>query len=372
MALHFGTGSSSSRWLAAALGVAVVAACGRREAPQPPGSASAGVAAPAGHAVDEFKLPTDLGPVPVPAENPGSPAKIELGHMLFFDARLSVDGSRSCYSCHQNEDGNGGHEPLAVGAKEQPIGLHSPVIWNVGYLRAHYWDGRAATLEEQALAAWAGGNLGVGREGLAAKAAQIGQIPGYAAAFERAFPGVGVTPESIVRALAAYERTLVCDDTAYDRWARGDRKALTAEQKDGLALFLGPAGCSACHSPPHFSTAYTVQNGTYFNVGIGLAGKSEADKDVGRAKVTGKAEDWGAFKTPTLRNVARSAPYFHDGSVPTLEAAVRLMAGGGYPNRNLSPLVTNRALTEREIAAIVAFLRSLDCPRKLERPVLPS
>jgi cytochrome c peroxidase len=328
-------------------------------------SASADTSAPA---PPPRPIATSLEKVPVPDENPLTDAKIKLGHLLFFDKRLSVDGSRSCYSCHQNEDGTGGHEPLAIGAGGKPLTRHSPALWNVGFLPALYWDGRAATLEEQATGAWAGPNMGVGKEKLAEKAAEIGAIPGYKKLFDEAFPGKGATPETIVQAIASYERTLVCNDTAYDRYMKGDQKALTDVQKRGLEIFNGKAGCVACHTPPFFSIAYMTPTGTYFNVGIGIQGKKEEEVDVGRMAVTKKDTDWAAFKPPTLRNISKTAPYFHDGSVEKLEDAVRAMSNGGYANKNLTPIMTNKELTDREVSDIVAFLKALDCNQKLEVP----
>jgi cytochrome c peroxidase len=307
----------------------------------------------------------------IPADNPQTPAKVALGHQLFFDTRLSVDGSRSCYSCHQNEDGNGGHDPIAIGAGDKKLTRHSPVIWNVGFLPAHYWDGRAPSLEAQATGAWSGGNMGVGKENLDKKAAEIAAIPGYKAAFDAAFPGEGVTPTTIVKALAAYERSLVCDDTAWDKAQRGDAAALGEVQRKGQDLFMGKAGCVACHAPPFFSTAYQAPGGAYFNIGIGTAGKAEADVDVGRFSVTKADADWAAFKVPTLRNIARTPPYFHDGSVATLKEAVKLMASGGIKNKNLTPLMTDKQLSDDEVDAIVAFLGALDCNQSLATPTLP-
>lgn len=307
------------------------------------------------------------------AEDPQRAEKIALGHALFFDKRLSVDGSRACYSCHMNEDGNGGHDPLAIGPGDKPLPRHSPVIWNVAYFKnSLYWDGRAATLEDNAKAAWAGGNMGVGKENLEKKAAELGKIAGYKKLFAAAFPkDKKVTPDMVASALSEYERTLLCNDTGYDKFAAGDKAALSQEQQRGLDLFMGKAQCAMCHAPPFFSTAMGVDGGAYFNVGIGTVGKAEADVDVGRMKVTNVEADWGAFKPPSLRNVAKSAPYFHDGSVKTLEEAVKLMATGGVANKNKSALLTDRALTDAEMADLLAFLRGLDCGGKLEEPKLP-
>jgi cytochrome c peroxidase len=314
---------------------------------------------------------TSLGEMTFPQNNPQTDAKVKLGHQLFFDARLSSDGSRSCYSCHTNEDGNGGKDPIAIGPGEKKLTRHSPVIWNVGFLGAYYWDGRSDSLESQATAAWAGGNMGVGKDNLVAKAKEIEAIAGYKTQFDVAFPGEGVTPETIVKALSAYERTLICDDTAYDRHMKGDATALTDVEKRGLELFNGAAGCVACHTPPFFSSSYMAKTGTYFNVGIGTAGKKDDEVDIGRMAVTKAETDWAAFKVPSLRNISKSAPYFHDGSVATLEAAVRLMASGGIANKNLSPILTDKKLGDDQVKDLVAFLGALDCKKALEQPTLP-
>jgi cytochrome c peroxidase len=323
------------------------------------------------NAVSKTSLPADLGAVIVPADNPQTLGKVALGHQLFFDKRLSVDGSRACYSCHTNEDGNGGKDPLAIGPGEKVLTRHSPVIWNVGFLSELYWDGRSKSLEDQATAALAGGNMGVGKENLEKKAAEIAAIAGYKEQFDAAFPGEGVTATTIVKALSAYERTLICDKTAYDKHAKGDESALTAEQKKGLDLYMGKAACVVCHAPPHFSTAYGGAQGTYYNVGVGTKDKKDEEVDIGRAKLSGQEADWAAFKVPSLRNVSKSAPYFHDGSVATLEAAVRLMASGGVPNKALSPLLVDRKLSDDEVKQLVAFLGALDCDQGLIEPKLP-
>jgi cytochrome c peroxidase len=314
--------------------------------------------------------PSEFPQIKIPEDNPQTPDKIALGHQLFFDPRLSVDGSRSCYSCHQNENGNGGATPLAVGAKDTPLTRHSPVIWNMAFLDAFYWDGRAGSLEAQAKGAWGGANMGVGSENLASKTAELAKIDGYAKEFKKVFPKEGMTPDTVAKAISAYERTLICNDTAYDRYAKGETSALTDQQKEGWALFMGKGQCAQCHAPPLFSSAMGTPGGLYYNVGIGTAGKAEDQVDVGRFKISQKDADWAAFKIPSLRNVAKSAPYFHDGSVATLAEAVKLMATGGIDNKNKSSLLADRGLSDEELAALVAFLGALDCGQ-LEQPELP-
>ena len=334
-------------------------------------SAAASAAEVPGAAIDKMTLPADFPQMKIPANNPQSDAKIALGHQLFFDKRLSVDGSRACYSCHMNENGTGGADPIAIGAQDKKLTRHSPMLWNVGYLSRFYWDGRAESMEAQVKGAWGGGNMGVGKENLDKKAKEIGKIAGYKTQFDAVFKEEGATADTVAKAISAYMRTLVCNDTAYDKYAKGDKKALNDTQKQGLALFMGKGVCTACHTPPFFSSAYLLQDGTYFNVGAGMQGKAEADVDVGRKAVTEKESDWAAFKVPSLRNVSKTAPYLHDGSKKFLPDAVRFMAGGGFANKNRSPLMTDKQLSDAEIKDLVAFLGALECGGKLEEPKLP-
>lgn len=351
--------------------IAVAFGCAQKEAPRndpAPAAASAPKPLTATHPpVPE--PPAALGPVKAPKDNPTTPAKVALGRRLFFDPSLSADGTRACYSCHQNEDGTGGHEPTAIGAKNVPLPRHAPIMWNVGYLPRFYWDGRADSLEAQAKGAWAGGNMGVGEANLAAKATELGDKPEYRAAFDEAFPGIGATVETVLQAIAAYERTLFCGDTAFDRHVAGDANAMNSEQKAGQELFIGKAGCHSCHTPPWFSDAYVSEDGSYHNVGVGIEGKDPSAVDVGRQKISQSPADWAAFKTPTLRNITRSAPYLHDGSKSKLEDVVRFMAGGGFPNPAIDPKMVDKKLTDDEVKKIVAFLGALECPGSLSPPV---
>jgi cytochrome c peroxidase len=362
-------------WIGLAL--LTLAACSKSEPEKRAPGAAPGPSAPASTAPPAAPTPAlpplpaapkSLGPLKATANNVTTPAKARLGQQLFFDPALSVDGTRSCYSCHQNEDGTGGHEPTAIGAKNTPLPRHSPTLWNVGYLPKLYWDGRADSLEAQAKAAWAGGNMGVGPDNLAAKAEAIGDKPEYTAQFAAAFPGIGATPDTVVQAIAAYERTLFCGDTALDRHVAGDATALNDEQKAGFDLFIGKAACHSCHTPPFFSDSYLMEDGSYHNVGIGVRGKDPSAVDVGRQKVTNNPSEWAAFKTPSLRNVTRSAPYLHDGSLSKLEDVVRFMAGGGFPNPAIDPKMVNKNLSDDEVKKLVAFLGSLECSGSLAPP----
>ena len=310
--------------------------------------------------------PKSLGGFTTPKNNPTTPAKVALGRKLFFDTRLSADGSRACYSCHEHKNGSGGALPKAIGAKEKQLSRHAPSMWNVAYLPRLYWDGRADSLEAQAKGAWAGGNMGVGKDNLLAKADEIGALPEYKTAFEAVFPGDGATPETITQAIAAFERTLLCGDTAFDRFDGGDASALNASQKRGWELFQNKAACKNCHTPPFFTAAVRATAGAYHNIGIGMEGVAAADIDPGREKVSENPSEWAAFKTPSLRNVSKTAPYFHDGSVATLEAAVRFMASGGFKNKNLDSKLEDKKLSDEEVQDLLSFLGALDCTGSLK------
>ncbi|WP_181233885.1 cytochrome-c peroxidase [Enhygromyxa salina] len=308
-----------------------------------------------------WTLPKGLSAAPaVPADNPMSAAKVELGHQLFMDKRLSGDGSRSCYSCHQNELGAADGRALALGAGDKPLTRNTPTIWNVAYHQnGLYWDGRAATLEKQMIGAWKGGNMGAGDD-LAAKAKEIGALPEYTSQFAEVFglePGAEITPDHVAMAVSAYERTLLCGDTAFDQGNLSESAAR------GWDLFRGKASCSTCHAGDNFS------DGQFHNVGISHddAGNPRPDADVGHGKVSEAETDNHKFRTPTLRNVTKTAPYFHNGSVADLTEVVRYMAAGGNAKApGVDQNLRNTQLTEQEIADVVAFLGALECPGSLQ------
>jgi cytochrome c peroxidase len=234
---------------------------------------------------------------------------------------------------------------------------HTPTLYNVGYQTAWYWDGRATTLEGQVLAAW---RAQTGADPAKATAA-INAVPDYRAQFIAVW-GAEATPDTVVKTLAAFFRTFVSTDSPWDRYEAGDRRAVSQDAIDGQALFAGKGGCIACHAPPFYG------NSTFFNIGL-EHGKDKPDP--GRFNVTKNEADRGAFKTPTLRSVAISGPYFHDGSGATLKDAVRYMAGGGKPDPNKTPLMRPTGLTEAELDKIVAFLSSLTSTEPWVQPQLP-
>jgi cytochrome c peroxidase len=297
----------------------------------------------------------------IPADNPMTPEKVALGRQLFFDERLSIDGSKSCYSCHVCEHGLTDGLPKAIGAGNKQLTRSSPTLWNIGYHKEFYWDGRSGSLEKQAMAAWTGGNMGVG-EKTADIVGKINALQGYKSQFQKVFQS-DATPDNIMKAIAAYERTIISGNTAWDRWKAGDKSALSESAVRGWNIFQA-IKCNNCHD----GVLFTDQQ--YHNVGIGMDAK---EPDVGRFKVSNKPEDTGAFKTPTLRDIAKSAPYFHDGSAKTLEEAVDIMLAGGKPNDHLDKknLQAHKLLPEQR-EDLLNFLRSLsvdDC--NLTKPPLP-
>jgi cytochrome c peroxidase len=317
---------------------------------------------------EPFQLPSDPAKyaplkryeaMKVPADNPMTAEKAALGWQLWFDTRLSGDGKLSCYACHVNEKGLTDGKALGQGAFGKPLTRSSPTLWNIGYHGDWYWDGRAKTLEAQALAAWKGVNMGAAKpEEITAK---LNAIAGYRKQFQKVFGGEA-TPDAVAKALACYMRTIISQTTPYDKWQAGDESAVSDAAKRGYEVFK-KAKCDNCHS----GALLTDQQ--YHNVGIGM----KAEKpDVGRFAVTKVEKDTGAFKTPTLRDIAESAPYFHDGSVATLEEAIKIMVGGGIENPHLDRNNLEKTeLGESETRDLIEFLKSLTETAELKEPRRP-
>ncbi len=356
--------------IAVVMAVALVGCQHNKKKAAPSRAQSSGAKAQASSKPAKPKVALGTQPKMPPLQLPKDPQraqKVALGHNLFFDKRLSGHNDRSCNSCHANESGTGGKDPLAVGSGGKKLGRHTPPLWNVGYWKGAFgWAGEAPTLEAMTKGAWAGGPMGAGAKNLDKKAAEIAAVPAYKKLFSAAFPEAKkITAEQVVDALADYQRTLTCTDTAYDKFAAGDKTALTAQQQRGLAIFKGKGQCFVCHAPPYFSTAMATKGGVYFNIGIGT---KAAKVDVGRMAVSKKQSDWAAFRPPSLRDVAHDGPYFHDGSVAKLADAVNIMAGGGIANKNKSAVLADRKLTAAEKADLISFLQGLSCGGKLEAP----
>jgi cytochrome c peroxidase len=301
---------------------------------------------------------TTFEPMTVPADNPMTPEKVALGRQLFFDERLSGDGSKSCYSCHVCEKGLTDGLSKAIGAFNKQLPRSSPTLWNIGYHKEFYWDGRSGSLEKQAMAAWTGANMGAKADEIATK---LNALQDYRAQFQKVF-GSDATPDNIVKAIAAFERTIISGETAWDRYRAGDASAMSPSAVRGWNIFQA-IKCTNCHD------GVLLTDQQYHNVGIGM---DQKEPDVGRFKVTNKPEDTGAFKTPTLRDIAESAPYFHDGSAATLEQAADVMLGGGKENPHLDKknLQKSNILPDQR-EDLLNFLRALDVDCGLKKPPLP-
>lgn len=308
-------------------------------------------------------LPATPKPLPelkTPGDDPLTPEKVSLGKQLFFDKRLSKDGSASCETCHVPEKGWADGLALSTKVGGAKNTRHSPTLWNVGYNELFYWDGRAETLNKQILAAWKG-QMGADP---AAIAATLAKSPGYVVQFKTIY-GSDPSEDTIVKALAAFVRTIRSGDAPWDRFEAGDKAAVDEKAKKGFELFRNKAGCAACHAPPLYT-----DNG-FHNTGVGY-GKDVKEPDTGRGKITKEKKDDGAFKTPTLRSVTTHAPYFHDGHAATIEEAVDYMLSGGNKNDTLDARMKPVKLSKTEREELLAFIKALEAPAApFERPKLP-
>ena len=340
---------------------------------------SAWLGDPANHVELKVKLPEGLAAatanIHIPDDNPMTRAKIELGRQLYFDKRLSSDRTVSCASCHDPMIGYAAETPFGVGVRGQEGGRNSPISYNRIVSQAQFWDGRADSLEDQAVGPIANPiEMGNTHD---AGVKTLKSIDGYRKQFEKIFPD-GVTIDNVGKAIATFERALVTGTTPYDAYdaltrfekafaddleyldeepalkarymplkEQVEKYPMSESAQRGMVLFSGKANCTACHAGANFTDEQ------YHNLGVGMEGD---DPDLGRFEVTGEDKDRGAFKTPTLRNIALSAPYMHDGSQETLEEVVEWYDKGGHPNKWLSDKMKPLDLTEQEQADLVAFM----------------
>jgi cytochrome c peroxidase len=295
-------------------------------------------------------LPGGLGPLPElrdPSGNARSESKIELGRLLFHDKRLSRDHSISCATCHDPAKAYTDGKKRGIGIGQKVLARRSPSLLNAAYNSFQFWDGRARNLEDQA----SGPILGSSEMGMDEKTllARLRGVLDYRQRFSQAF-GRELNFEDVKRAIAAFERTLVTPDSAFDRYMEGDKQAVTAQQKRGLILFFGKAACSECHNGPNFT------DNKFHSLGL-LPGEA-GNADLGRFAVTRNPRDRHAFKTPSLRNVTVQSPYMHDGSMTTLSEVIDFYSqGGGRPPK--SALLFKLGLTTAEKEDLQAFLQSL-------------
>lgn len=290
--------------------------------------------------------PLGLPKVPAPENNPVTEGKVHLGKMLFFDTRLSKDSTVSCASCHDPEKGYSNNEAVATGVGGAKGGRNSPTIVNSAYSKLMFWDGRAGSLEEQAL-----GPIQNPIEmtmTLTDVESRLAAIDGYRSEFKKVFGDEKITSDRIAAAIASFERTIVSGNAPYDRYVNGDKSAMSESARRGKNLFFGKANCGACHAGSSF------MDNAFHNIGVGMS----ADKpDVGRKAISKLDGDNGAFKTPTLRDIDRTAPYMHDGSQATLEEVVEHYNKGGIPNEWLDEEIFPLHLTPEEKADLVTFMK---------------
>jgi len=269
--------------------------------------------------------------LPAPEDNPFTREKIELGKKLFSDKRLSRDGTVSCATCHDPHYSFADSRTVAVGIRGQKSTRHAPTLINRVFGKSFFWDGRAATLEQQVLQPIANAlemNM------------PLEELPQH----------VQWNATDVSRALAAYVRTILAGNSPYDRYLSGDRSALSTEEQEGLRLFRGKANCATCH------VGANLTDERFHNTGIAW---ENGFRDDGRFAVTQREADRGAFKTPTLREAARRAPFMHDGSLTTIEEVIEFYDHGGKANLNLDPEIHPLHLTPEEKNRLAAFLRAL-------------
>ena len=289
---------------------------------------------------------------PAPENNPTTTAKVTLGKMLFMDPRFSSTGTVSCNSCHNVMEGGDDSRTFSMGVHGKIGGRNAPTVWNSAFHSVQFWDGRAELLEDQAKGPVTN-PVEMGVSEIEQAMDKVRAIPGYKPYFDDAFGKDSMTVENAAKAVAAFERTLITPNSAYDKYVKGDKKAMTAQQVRGMETFAS-SGCTSCHSGAAF-------NGPKMEFGQGFytkfptfaddayTKKYDLTADKGRESATGKVADAHMYRVPTLRNITDTAPYFHNGSVNDLSEAVRIMA----------KLQLNKALSDADVKDIVAFLAAL-------------
>lgn len=314
------------------------------------GAAVAGEKLTSGSFTMELPLGLQAGSVYIPESNPMSPAKIGLGKLLYFDARLSKDKTVACASCHNPYHGFADPSPTSKGVGQLLGGRNSPTVINRLFSKEQFWDGRAADLEEQAKGP-IGNPVEMAMTTLDVCVDTISKIKGYAPLFKAAFGDEKVTIDRIAQAIASYERTVVSGNSRYDRYQAGEKEVLSESAMRGMLIFNGKANCKVCHAGFNFTDE------SYHNLGVGM---KAAKPDLGRSEISKADTDKGGFKTPTLRDVARTAPYMHDGSEATLKQVIEFYNKGGNPNPSLSKEMKPLALSARDMDDLVAFLEALN------------
>ena len=314
--------------------------------------------------IDGLTVP-DIGPmpteVPTPPTNLSYTQKVDLGKQLYFDTRLSKNNSVSCALCHNPGTGFADARQVSIGAFGTAGGRQAPTVYNTGFIPLQFWDGRAGSLEQQAIGPIHNPiEMAETHETVVPK---IAKIPGYQKQFQLIFGG-GASLQHIAEAIAAFERTIVSQNSAFDKYVMGDPRAMNDAATRGLGLFKGKARCILCHNGPNFT------DNKFHNLGVPQVGPLK--EDLGRYLVTRAEKDKGAFKTPTLRSIVETAPYMHDGVFKTLEEVIDFFDQGGGNNQNLSTLMKPLGLTAEEKSDLIEFLKALTgAPIKVSVPKLP-
>lgn len=310
-----------------------------------------------------YKVPLGLKAPDVPADDPVTDAKVALGKLLYFDKRISADGTVSCATCHDPAKGWTDRAPVSTGIRGQKGGRSAPTVLNAAYMELQFWDGRAKSLEEQAKGPIQN-PIEMGSTH-AETVKRIARVKGYAPLFKAAFGDEKVDIDRVAKAIASFERTILTGNSPYDRWRAGDKAAMSEAAVRGSAVFSSAAkgNCAICHDGFNFSDS------DFHNLGVGMKAK---DPDLGRFAVTKAEKDRGAFRTPTLRNLADTAPYMHDGSEKSLEDVVKFYAKGGEKNPWLDGRIHPLTLTPAEVSDLVAFLGALNGDKvEIAVPKLP-
>ncbi|HXY25610.1 MAG TPA: cytochrome c peroxidase [Candidatus Acidoferrum sp.] len=307
----------------------------------------------------EIKAPLGLPPVPIPADNPPTEETIALGRRLFYDPIISVDRTISCASCHAPEFAFSDNEPVSEGVGKKFGTRHAPTVINSAYGNLQFWDGRAASLEEQALGPMA--NPVEMAHTLDGVVKRLQADPNYPAMFQKAWGTDQITIEMVVKSIASFERTVLAGDSPFDRFLYGhDSTALSPEAQRGMIVFIrkNKGNCKACHSIDKDYSLLT--DNKFHNLGVGADPRGNF-KDVGRYAITKNEDDMGRFKTPTLRNLANRGPYMHDGSFPTLKDALADHVGGNNWNSRIDTEIHSlNVLTLDERDDLMHFLDSLN------------
>ena len=311
----------------------------------------------------EWELANPVVPLPEPPlgidhsfselQDPPTPERVRLGRWLYYDTRLSADNTIACATCHKPENAFSEPEPVSTGIRGQKGNRKAPTFINAAWaLFPHtFWDGRAASLEEQAMGPVANPiEMGNTHD---AMIQTIQGIEGYARYFQEAFGSPEITTDRIAKAIADYERTRMSGNSPYDRWKNGDEAAVSDPVKLGDQLFFDKAGCNQCH------LGYNFTDSLFHNLGVGWDPETQQFKDLGRVAISNQKSDTGAFKTPTVREATKRTPFMHDGSVATLREVVELYNRGGEANPYLDPKIKPLELTGEEMDALVAMMEAL-------------